>query len=96
MTFDVAGKASELYDHANDPWEMTNRYDNPAYGKVRRDLNEEMLRYIARTEQQTLVTSNRPAQRVEMPPGPTYDLWWKNMNWEEVRKKYRLPQAPRQ
>ncbi len=96
MTFDVAGKASELYDHAVDPWEMTNQFDNPAYSKVRRDLSEEMLRYIARTEQQTLVTSNRPAKRMEMPPGPTYDLWWNDMSWEEVRKKYGLAAAPLQ
>ena len=96
MTFDVAGKANELYDHADDPWEMTNQWDNPAYNSVRRELSEELLRYIARTERQTAATSNRPANRAEMPAGPTYDLWWNNMSWEEVKRKYRLPAVPRQ
>jgi arylsulfatase len=90
MTFDVAGKANELYDHGNDPWEMANQWDNPEYKDVRRELLEEMLRYQARTEQHTIATSNRPAKRQEMPYGPTYDLWWNNMDWTAVKKKYAL------
>ena len=44
MTFDVAGKANELYDHESDPWEMNNLYDNPDFQQARRKLTEEMLR----------------------------------------------------
>lgn len=90
MTFDVAGKANELYDHESDPWEMTNQYENPDYQNARRELTEEMLRYQARTEQQTNASSNRPAKRQEMPPGPTYDLWWDNQAWAAVKRKYGL------
>ena len=90
MTFDPAGKANELYDHANDPWEMVNQYENPAYKDARRELLEEFMRFYARTEEQTKATSSRPNARDERPAGPTYDLWWENMDWEVVRKKYGL------
>ena len=92
MTFDPAGKANELYDHGKDPWEMTNQYDNPEYKDIRRGLLEEFMRFYAHTEQQTLTSSQRPKQRQEMPPGPTYDLWWNNLDWEVVRRKYGLKQ----
>lgn len=90
MTFSPSGRANELYDHSNDPWELVNQYENPEYKDVRRELLEEFMRFYARTEEQTKATSQRPGRRDERPEGPTYDLWWRNMNWEEVRKKYRL------
>ncbi len=90
MTFDPAGKACELYDHDHDPWEMRNLYDEPAFREVRLDLLEQYMRFYASTEQQTIATSNRRDRRIQMPPGPTYDLWWKDEDWEVVQKRYGL------
>ncbi|MCC6533793.1 MAG: sulfatase-like hydrolase/transferase [Burkholderiales bacterium] len=41
-TFELDSGAGELYDLVNDPQEMTNRYDDPAYAGVRRQLYEMM------------------------------------------------------
>jgi arylsulfatase A-like enzyme len=90
MVFDPAGKANELYDHAEDPWELENRYDNPKYREARSDLLEEFMRFYARTEQQTIVTSQLPKKRQDAPRGPTYDIWWDHLDWEGVKKKYGL------
>ena len=92
MVFDPVGHANELYDHANDPWELTNLYDKPESERVRLDLADEFLRYYARTEQQTIATSLKKSGGGggDMAPGPTRDIWWNNMDWETVKKKYRL------
>ena len=42
-TFELDSGAGELYDLANDPEEMTNRFDDPAYRKVRNELHAMML-----------------------------------------------------
>ena len=36
-TFDLDSGAGELYDLMNDPEEMVNRFDDPAYAKTRQD-----------------------------------------------------------
>lgn len=90
MVFDPLGRANELYDHATDPWEMTNLYDRPDSAPVRLELAEEFLRFYARTEKQTLATSLARGGDGGMPPGPTRDIWWKNLDWETVKKKYHL------
>jgi arylsulfatase A-like enzyme len=41
-TFDLASGAGELYDLANDPAEMDNRYDDPGCAKVRKELQDMM------------------------------------------------------
>jgi arylsulfatase A-like enzyme len=41
-TFELASGAGELYDLVNDPEEMHNRYDDPAYASVRKELHEMM------------------------------------------------------
>ena len=91
MVFDPLGSANELYDHDADPWEITNRYLDPAYREARQQLTEELLRYRVRMEKHTLATSlSRGGGGGYMPPGPTQDLWWKNMDWDTVQKKYNL------
>ncbi|MGE3538003.1 MAG: sulfatase-like hydrolase/transferase [Candidatus Tectimicrobiota bacterium] len=42
-TFELASGAGELYDLANDPDEMVNRFDDPAYARRRQEL-EDMMR----------------------------------------------------
>jgi len=42
-TFELGSGAGELYDLANDPGEMDNRFDDPGCAKVRREL-EDMMR----------------------------------------------------
>ena len=42
-TFELDSGAGELYDLVNDPEEMVNRFDDPAYAAVRRELHEMML-----------------------------------------------------
>ena len=42
-TFELDSGAGELYDLVNDPEEMVNRFDDPAYASVRRELHEMML-----------------------------------------------------
>lgn len=37
-TFELGSNAGELYDLVNDPFETTNRFDDPAYAKVRKEL----------------------------------------------------------
>jgi arylsulfatase A-like enzyme len=37
-TFELGSGAGELYDLADDPQEMVNRFDDPAYAAVRREL----------------------------------------------------------
>lgn len=37
-TFELASGAGELYDLVNDPFETTNRFDDPAYAAVRKEL----------------------------------------------------------
>jgi arylsulfatase A-like enzyme len=91
MVFDPIGSANELYDHSDDPWEIKNRYDDPAYSKARQQLADDFLRYWARTQQQTLATSlSKGGGGGYMPPGPTHDLWWGRMDWDTVQKKYNL------
>jgi arylsulfatase A-like enzyme len=41
-TFELGSGAGELYDLVNDPEEMVNRFDDPAYAAVRRELHELM------------------------------------------------------
>ena len=41
-TFELESGAGELYDLINDPDEMINRFDDPAYGAVRKQLHEMM------------------------------------------------------
>jgi len=41
-TFELESGAGELYDLVNDPEEMTNRFDDPAYAKVRAELHDMM------------------------------------------------------
>lgn len=41
-TFELASGAGELYDLVNDPEELVNRYDDPAYAHVRKELEELM------------------------------------------------------
>lgn len=89
MVYDPFGSANELYDHDSDPWEQKNLYDIPEYKDVRLELMNEFMHFYARTERQTDVTSNLRGGE-GMPPGPTYDLWWNNMDWEIVKRKYKL------
>ena len=42
-TFELDSGAGELYDLVNDPEEMVNRFDDPGYAAVRRELHEMML-----------------------------------------------------
>jgi arylsulfatase A-like enzyme len=41
-TFELDSGAGELYDLKNDPEEMTNRFEDPAYAAVRRELHDMM------------------------------------------------------
>jgi hypothetical protein len=38
LTLELISAAGELYDLENDPRELTNRFDDPAYAPVRREL----------------------------------------------------------
>jgi arylsulfatase A-like enzyme len=38
LTLELVSGAGELYDLVNDPYEMDNRFDDPALGNVQRDL----------------------------------------------------------
>ena len=42
-TFELDSGAGELYDLVNDPDDMVNRFDDPAYAKTRQAL-EDMMR----------------------------------------------------
>jgi hypothetical protein len=41
-TFDLGSGAGELYDLANDPAEMDNRFDDPGCEKVKKELHDMM------------------------------------------------------
>lgn len=41
-TFELGSGAGELYDLVNDPQEMVNRYDDPAFAAVRKELHDMM------------------------------------------------------
>jgi hypothetical protein len=43
MTVDMKSGAGEMYDLANDPGEMVNRFDDPTF----KALKDELLGYIA-------------------------------------------------
>jgi arylsulfatase A-like enzyme len=90
MVFDPLGDANELYDHQHDPWELQNLYKDPKYRDVRAELLAEFMRFYARTEQQTIATSQLPKRRLDAPPGATHDIWWKHLDWEVVKKKHGL------
>jgi len=40
MTVELDSGAGELYDLVNDPYELINRYDDPAYAAARREMND--------------------------------------------------------
>jgi len=42
-TFELDSGAGELYDLVHDPEEMVNRFNDPGYGKIRKEL-EDMMR----------------------------------------------------
>ena len=46
FTFNSADQG-ELYDLVSDPYQLANRYGDPAYDEVRRDLMSRMDRYMA-------------------------------------------------
>jgi len=41
---------NELYDLVSDPWEMINRYDDPAFLNVKSDLQQQLLEWCLRTD----------------------------------------------
>lgn len=45
ITIDATGAESELYDHRDDPGELINRWNAPAYRDIRERLLIDMLRY---------------------------------------------------
>jgi choline-sulfatase len=40
----------ELYDHENDPHELTNLAENPNYSDTLKDVRNKMVEWMARTE----------------------------------------------
>lgn len=40
MTVELGSGAGELYDLSNDPQEMVNRYDDPAYAAIRKEMHD--------------------------------------------------------
>jgi arylsulfatase A-like enzyme len=59
MTVELDSGAGELYDLVNDPGEMVNRYDDPAYAAARREMHD----MIASRPQDTLA---EPLEQVGM------------------------------
>jgi len=49
LLYDVLGQG-ELYDLSDDPAELNNRFDDPAYSQVRMRMVEELLTWTIRTE----------------------------------------------
>jgi arylsulfatase A-like enzyme len=49
LLYDVLGQG-ELYDLSDDPAELINRFDDPAYSRVRMRVVEELLTWTIRTE----------------------------------------------
>jgi arylsulfatase A-like enzyme len=47
---DARGDLDELYDLANDPWELTNVAADPAYGDVLADMRARLMDWSIRTE----------------------------------------------
>ena len=43
LTVDLPSGAGEMYDLANDPYEMQNRFDDPGYASMRKE-HEDMIR----------------------------------------------------
>ncbi|WP_434693936.1 sulfatase-like hydrolase/transferase [Hungatella sp. SB206] len=48
------GQAYELYDLKADPYELKNRYDDPAYGAVQRDMEEKLREWQSATGDEIL------------------------------------------
>jgi arylsulfatase len=91
MVYDPGGKNNELYDHDQDPWELHNVYNDPAYRAARLELAEEFLNFYARTGKQAVVSSLAVGGGGGyVPPGPVYDLWYQRMPWKVVKEKYHL------
>jgi arylsulfatase A-like enzyme len=54
-----AGQEGELYDRRSDPDELENRWDDPAYAAVRRELTERLLDHVMRYGKRSDVASDR-------------------------------------
>lgn len=66
LTFDMLGNG-ELYNLAEDPFELKNRYGDPAAAKVQMQMLEELLAWTIRTQ------DNLPTAR--------YQAKWAKRNW---------------
>lgn len=66
LTFDMMGNA-ELYNIARDPYELKNRYSDPAAAVIRAGLTEQLLRWVIRTQD-------------DLPQG-AYPAKWAARNW---------------
>ena len=76
----------ELYDHAQDPWETRNVYEEPDYAQIRNSL-ERKLQSITSTDSRVVTTWRNGWGSWGDQQVPSR-LLWKGVPWQEVRKRF--------
>lgn len=90
LVFYGGKEGGELYDHREDPGEVANRWDDPAYAGVRLELVERLLAFTQQYRTKTEFADDRRLD-VEQPYSPTRLLHKGRRYWSRLLAAYREP-----
>jgi arylsulfatase A-like enzyme len=83
LVFYSREQGGELYDHETDPYEMTNRFDDPAYQGVRLELLERLYDQVNRYARKTDFDRDRAVQQRDRLT-PTHLIHKGCRKWSEI------------
>ncbi len=77
----------ELYDHQDHPFEMTNRWEDPAYADARRDLMERLFDQVNLYSRKTDIDRDRGVDQLDFYT-PTRLLHKRCGKWSDIERLY--------
>jgi hypothetical protein len=90
LVFYGGEEGGELYDHRDDPGEIANRWDDPAYAAVRLELVERLLAFTQGYRTNTEFADDQRLDR-EQQCSPTRLLHKGRRYWSRLLAAYRDP-----